>query len=143
MRACVRALNGYVSTFVDNGLTAKDTLPTPSTTLEALLRGDALDKRNSTRDEDLLEIQVSSCFYTQHQTTSGEKDEPDSLLLFFFLSLLSSAGREAFFFSSFLLALFTSTSTRSAYVNGGNHSTTILFINSTVDSTIIFTKEDT
>ncbi|KAK3563148.1 hypothetical protein QTP86_016384 [Hemibagrus guttatus] len=42
---------------IDNGLTAKDTLPTPSTTLEALLRGDGLDKRNSTRDEDLLEIQ--------------------------------------------------------------------------------------
>ncbi|XP_060736124.1 zinc finger protein DPF3-like isoform X2 [Tachysurus vachellii] len=42
---------------IDNGLTAKDTLPTPSTTLEALLRGDGLDKRNSTREEDLLEIQ--------------------------------------------------------------------------------------
>ncbi|XP_007230435.3 zinc finger protein DPF3 [Astyanax mexicanus] len=36
----------------------KEALPAPSTTLEALLRGDGLDKRNNSRDEEsLLEIQ--------------------------------------------------------------------------------------
>lgn len=40
---------------------SKDTLPTQSTTLEALLRGEGLDKRNSKNDEEsLLEIQVGS-----------------------------------------------------------------------------------
>ncbi|XP_062863971.1 zinc finger protein DPF3-like [Trichomycterus rosablanca] len=43
---------------IDGNLAAKDTLPPPSTALEALLRGDGLDKRNSNRDEEsLLEIQ--------------------------------------------------------------------------------------
>ncbi|XP_051941968.1 zinc finger protein DPF3-like isoform X1 [Hippocampus zosterae] len=43
---------------LDNGLMSKDTLPTQSTTLEALLRGEGLDKRNSRNDEEsLLEIQ--------------------------------------------------------------------------------------
>ncbi|KAM6918100.1 zinc finger protein DPF3-like isoform 2-T2 [Lycodopsis pacificus] len=44
---------------LDSGLMAKDTLPTQSTTLEALLRGEGLDKRNNAKnDEDsLLEIQ--------------------------------------------------------------------------------------
>lgn len=41
---------------------SKDTLPTQSTTLEALLRGEGLDKRNNSKndEESLLEIQVSS-----------------------------------------------------------------------------------
>ncbi len=39
---------------------SKDTLPTQSTTLEALLRGEGLDKRNKNDEESLLEIQVSS-----------------------------------------------------------------------------------
>ncbi|XP_047466462.1 zinc finger protein DPF3-like isoform X1 [Mugil cephalus] len=43
---------------LDGGLMSKDTLPTQSTTLEALLRGEGLDKRNSKNDEEsLLEIQ--------------------------------------------------------------------------------------
>ncbi|XP_076835384.1 zinc finger protein DPF3-like [Brachyhypopomus gauderio] len=43
---------------IDGSLSAREALPTPSTTLEALLRGDGLDKRNSSRDEEsLLEIQ--------------------------------------------------------------------------------------
>ncbi|XP_061698987.1 zinc finger protein DPF3-like isoform X2 [Syngnathoides biaculeatus] len=43
---------------LDNGLMSKDTLPTQGTTLEALLRGEGLDKRNSRNDEEsLLEIQ--------------------------------------------------------------------------------------
>lgn len=39
---------------------SKDTLPTQSTTLEALLRGEGLDKRNASKndEESLLEIQV-------------------------------------------------------------------------------------
>lgn len=41
---------------------SKDTLPTQSTTLEALLRGEGLDKRNNSKndEESLLEIQVGS-----------------------------------------------------------------------------------
>lgn len=41
---------------------SKDTLPTQSTTLEALLRGEGLDKRNNSKndEESLLEIQVCS-----------------------------------------------------------------------------------
>lgn len=40
----------------------KDSLPTQSTTLEALLRGEGLDKRNNSKndEESLLEIQVCS-----------------------------------------------------------------------------------
>lgn len=39
---------------------SKDTLPAQSTTLEALLRGEGLDKRNNSKndEESLLEIQV-------------------------------------------------------------------------------------
>lgn len=38
---------------------SKDSLPTQSTTLEALLRGEGLDRRNNTKndEESLLEIQ--------------------------------------------------------------------------------------
>lgn len=50
----------YVRLCVDGGLMSKDTLPTQSTTLEALLRGEGLDKRNKNDEESLLEIQVSS-----------------------------------------------------------------------------------
>lgn len=41
---------------------SKDTLPTQSTTLEALLRGEGLDKRNNSKndEESLLEIQVGT-----------------------------------------------------------------------------------
>ncbi|TKS86506.1 Zinc finger protein DPF3 [Collichthys lucidus] len=41
------------------GIMSKDTLPTQSTTLEALLRGEGLDKRNNSKndEESLLEIQ--------------------------------------------------------------------------------------
>lgn len=41
---------------------SKDSLPSQSTTLEALLRGEGLDKRNSSKndEESLLEIQVRS-----------------------------------------------------------------------------------
>uniref|UniRef100_A0A3Q4G590 DPF1-3 N-terminal domain-containing protein n=1 Tax=Neolamprologus brichardi TaxID=32507 RepID=A0A3Q4G590_NEOBR len=44
---------------LDGGLMSKDTLPTQSTTLEALLRGEGLDKRNASKndEESLLEIQ--------------------------------------------------------------------------------------
>lgn len=44
----------------DGGLMTRDSLPTQSTTLEALLRGEGLDKRNSSKndEESLLEIQV-------------------------------------------------------------------------------------
>uniref|UniRef100_A0A672GB67 Zinc finger protein DPF3-like n=1 Tax=Salarias fasciatus TaxID=181472 RepID=A0A672GB67_SALFA len=43
---------------LDGGLMSKESLPTQSTTLEALLRGEGLDKRNSKNDEEsLLEIQ--------------------------------------------------------------------------------------
>ncbi|XP_026210786.1 zinc finger protein DPF3-like isoform X1 [Anabas testudineus] len=44
---------------LDGGLMSKDTLPTQSTTLEALLRGEGLDKRNNSKndEESLLEIQ--------------------------------------------------------------------------------------
>lgn len=46
----------------DGGLMTKDSLPTQSTTLEALLRGEGLDKRNNSKndEESLLEIQVCS-----------------------------------------------------------------------------------
>lgn len=51
--------------YADGGLMSKDTLPTQSTTLEALLRGEGLDKRNSKNDEEsLLEIQVGSAKQT-------------------------------------------------------------------------------
>lgn len=41
----------------------KDSLPSQSTTLEALLRGEGLDRRNSSKndEESLLEIQVALC----------------------------------------------------------------------------------
>ncbi|XP_019909968.2 zinc finger protein DPF3 isoform X2 [Esox lucius] len=43
---------------LDGGLPGKDALPTQGTTLEALLRGEGLDKRNNSKDEEsLLEIQ--------------------------------------------------------------------------------------
>ncbi|XP_076017816.1 zinc finger protein DPF3-like [Genypterus blacodes] len=44
---------------IDGGLMSKDTLPTQSTTLEALLRGEGLDKRSNSKndEESLLEIQ--------------------------------------------------------------------------------------
>ncbi|XP_035023145.1 zinc finger protein DPF3 isoform X3 [Hippoglossus stenolepis] len=43
---------------LDGSLMSKDALPTQSTTLEALLRGEGLDKRNAKNDEEsLLEIQ--------------------------------------------------------------------------------------
>ncbi|XP_028293881.1 zinc finger protein DPF3-like isoform X2 [Gouania willdenowi] len=44
---------------LDGGLMSKDSLPAQSTTLEALLRGDALDKRSNSKndEESLLEIQ--------------------------------------------------------------------------------------
>ncbi|KAM8915405.1 zinc finger protein DPF3-like isoform 2-T2 [Spinachia spinachia] len=44
---------------LDGGLMSKDPLPAQSTTLEALLRGEGLDKRNSSKndEESLLEIQ--------------------------------------------------------------------------------------
>lgn len=48
--------------YAEGGLMSKDTLPTQSTTLEALLRGEGLDKRNNSKndEESLLEIQVGS-----------------------------------------------------------------------------------
>uniref|UniRef100_A0A3Q3JQR7 C2H2-type domain-containing protein n=1 Tax=Monopterus albus TaxID=43700 RepID=A0A3Q3JQR7_MONAL len=44
---------------LDGGLMSKDTLPSQGTTLEALLRGEGLDKRNNSKndEESLLEIQ--------------------------------------------------------------------------------------
>ncbi|XP_020485729.1 zinc finger protein DPF3 isoform X2 [Labrus bergylta] len=44
---------------LDGGLMSKDSLPTQSTTLEALLRGEGLEKRNNSKndEESLLEIQ--------------------------------------------------------------------------------------
>lgn len=41
---------------------SRDSLPNQSTTLEALLRGEGLDKRNNSKhdEESLLEIQVRS-----------------------------------------------------------------------------------
>ncbi|XP_062379596.1 zinc finger protein DPF3-like isoform X3 [Sardina pilchardus] len=43
---------------LDGGLSARESLPSQGTTLEALLRGDALDKRSRDREEEsLLEIQ--------------------------------------------------------------------------------------
>ncbi|KAJ3613156.1 hypothetical protein NHX12_019408 [Muraenolepis orangiensis] len=44
---------------LDGSLMSKDSLPTQSTTLEALLRGEGLDKRNNSKndEESLLEIQ--------------------------------------------------------------------------------------
>lgn len=44
----------------DGSLVTRDSLPAQSTTLEALLRGEGLDKRNSSKndEESLLEIQV-------------------------------------------------------------------------------------
>ena len=43
----------------DGGVMSKDSLPNQSTTLEALLRGEGLDKRNNSKEEEsLLEIQV-------------------------------------------------------------------------------------
>ncbi|XP_036810779.1 zinc finger protein DPF3 isoform X1 [Oncorhynchus mykiss] len=43
---------------LDGGLPGKDTLPTQDTTLEALLRGEGLDQRTNSKDEEsLLEIQ--------------------------------------------------------------------------------------
>ncbi|CAB1335154.1 unnamed protein product [Coregonus sp. 'balchen'] len=43
---------------LDGGLTGKDVIPTQGTTLEALLRGEGLDQRNNSKDEEsLLEIQ--------------------------------------------------------------------------------------
>ncbi|XP_014904333.1 zinc finger protein DPF3-like isoform X2 [Poecilia latipinna] len=44
---------------LDGGLMSRDTLPTQGTTLEALLRGEGLDKRNNSKndEESLLEIQ--------------------------------------------------------------------------------------
>ncbi|CDQ68076.1 unnamed protein product [Oncorhynchus mykiss] len=43
---------------IDGGLTGKDVIPTQGTTLEALLRGEGLDQRNNSKDEEsLLEIQ--------------------------------------------------------------------------------------
>ncbi|KAG7237274.1 hypothetical protein INR49_032607 [Caranx melampygus] len=55
MPACV--LNA--ASACHGGLMSKDTLPTQSTTLEALLRGEGLDKRNNAKndEESLLEIQ--------------------------------------------------------------------------------------
>lgn len=49
---------------------SKDTLPTQSTTLEALLRGEGLDKRNNSKndEESLLEIQVGSVRRAAHNT---------------------------------------------------------------------------
>lgn len=49
----------------DGSLVTRDSLPTQSTTLEALLRGEGLDKRNSSKndEESLLEIQVSHQSY--------------------------------------------------------------------------------
>jgi hypothetical protein len=45
--------------YPDGGLTGKDVIPTQGTTLEALLRGEGLDQRNNSKDEEsLLEIQV-------------------------------------------------------------------------------------
>lgn len=43
-------------------LMTKDSLPSQSTTLEALLRGEGLDRRNNSKndEESLLEIQVRS-----------------------------------------------------------------------------------
>ncbi|XP_062326011.1 zinc finger protein DPF3-like isoform X2 [Osmerus eperlanus] len=43
---------------LDGGVMSKDSLPNQSTTLEALLRGEGLDKRNNSKEEEsLLEIQ--------------------------------------------------------------------------------------
>lgn len=49
---------------------SKDTLPTQSTTLEALLRGEGLDRRNNAKndEESLLEIQVSLRFADTHHS---------------------------------------------------------------------------
>ncbi|XP_030299105.1 zinc finger protein DPF3-like isoform X2 [Sparus aurata] len=50
---------GIYGLHLEGGLMSKDTLPTQSTTLEALLRGEGLDKRNNSKndEESLLEIQ--------------------------------------------------------------------------------------
>ena len=52
----------------DGSLMSKDSLPTQSTTLEALLRGEGLDKRNNSKndEESLLEIQVGHTPGTGH-----------------------------------------------------------------------------
>lgn len=44
---------------------SRDTLPTQGTTLEALLRGEGLDKRNNSKndEESLLEIQVGQTLF--------------------------------------------------------------------------------
>ncbi|XP_075874396.1 zinc finger protein DPF3-like [Nelusetta ayraudi] len=50
---------GIYGLHLDGSLVTRDSLPTQSTTLEALLRGEGLDKRNSSKndEESLLEIQ--------------------------------------------------------------------------------------
>uniref|UniRef100_A0A8C6TXR8 DPF1-3 N-terminal domain-containing protein n=1 Tax=Neogobius melanostomus TaxID=47308 RepID=A0A8C6TXR8_9GOBI len=50
---------GIYGLHLDGGLMSKDALPPQSTTLEALLRGEGLDRRNNTKndEESLLEIQ--------------------------------------------------------------------------------------
>lgn len=55
-------LLSFFLSYADGGLMSKDTLPNQSTTLEALLRGEGLDKRNNSKndEESLLEIQVRS-----------------------------------------------------------------------------------
>ena len=52
---------------------SKDTLPTQSTTLEALLRGEGLDKRNNAKndEESLLEIQVGPVRCSLRMRRSG------------------------------------------------------------------------
>lgn len=51
-----------VSFCTGRSLMSKDSLPSQSTTLEALLRGEGLDRRNNSKndEESLLEIQVRS-----------------------------------------------------------------------------------
>lgn len=61
-RTWVVMTHAAVCLCADGGLMSKDPLPAQSTTLEALLRGEGLDKRNNSKndEESLLEIQVGS-----------------------------------------------------------------------------------
>lgn len=53
----------------------KDSLPSQSTTLEALLRGEGLDRRNNSKndEESLLEIQVRSVRTAPNEHASIER----------------------------------------------------------------------
>lgn len=55
----------------------KDSLPSQSTTLEALLRGEGLDRRNSSKndEESLLEIQVRP-EHPPRRSNEGDRPPP-------------------------------------------------------------------